>query len=683
MSALSTPSDLEWVLARETCADFERATDYEWLETNGLGGWASSTAAGAHTRRYHGLLVAATAPPVGRMVLLSRLDETVATPEGRFELAASRFPGAIHPRGFEHLTSFRRSLFPSFEYACGGVRLRKTVASVNGENTTLILYEVLAAPGPFLLELRPFFAGRDYHALVHANSSVHRDGEFAGGTLAYQSYDGVPRVFLRAPGSAYRPEPDWYYGFEYAREEERGLDFREDLFTPGVLTIPLAPGARLGVIASTADPAGWTAWDLLAVERRRREAEAAAFGNSDPLCRALAAAADQFVVRRGEGLRTVIAGYHWFSDWGRDTMISLPGLCLVTRRFDEARSILRAFARAVSQGMLPNRFPDRGEPPEYNTIDATLWFFVAVWRYLQASDDEIFVRRELTPVLEEILAWHERGTRHGIHVDADGLLAGGEEGFQLTWMDARVGDRVVTPRIGKPVEVAALWANALWISGQLAARAGRSAEAGAFRRRARAARQRFAEVFWNAEAGCLYDCVEGDAKDPSLRPNQIFSLALPFPLLGGERALSVLRVVEEKLLTPRGLRTLAADDPRYRGTATGPPAERDAAYHQGTVWPWLLGPYLTALVRLRGEAGRTAGRALLEGFAPHLGEAGIGTVSEIFDGDAPHAPRGAIAQAWSVGELLRAAVEDLGMGAGRAPAAAATLRVEAIPLWGL
>lgn len=678
---MSAPADLEWVLEREVCADFARASEYEWLETNGLGGWASATAAGANTRRYHGLLVAATAPPVGRMVLLSRLDETVATAEGRFELAASQFPGVVHPRGFDYLERFRRALFPSFEYAAGGVRLRKTVAAVNGENTTLVLYEVLAAPGPFVLELCPFFAGRDYHTLVQANPYVRRDGYFADSTLVYQSYDGVPRVFLRVPGASFRPALDWYYDFEYAREEERGLDHREDLFTPGVLSVPLAPGARLGVIASTADPAGWTAWDLFAVERRRREAEIASFGNPDPLCRALAAAADAFVVRRGEGLRTVIAGYHWFSDWGRDTMISLPGLCLVTRRFDEARSILRAFARAVSEGMLPNRFPDRGEPPEYNTIDATLWFFVAVWRYLQASADEMFVRDELTPVLEEILAWHERGTRHGIHVDDDGLLAGGEPGMQLTWMDARVGDRVVTPRIGKPVEVAALWANALWILSQLLARAGRSAEAGALRRRARAARQRFAEVFWNAEEGYLYDCVDGDAKDASLRPNQIFALSLPFPLLGGERAESVLRAVEEKLLTPRGLRTLAPDDPRYQGTCAGPPEERDAAYHQGSVWPWLLGPYLTALVRLRGEAGREAGRALLQGFAPHLGEAGLGTVSELFDGDVPHAPRGAIAQAWSVAELLRAAVEDLRMGADRAPAA--VLRAEAIPLWGL
>ncbi len=662
------PGDLEWVLERDVCGDFARASRHEWLETNGLGGWASSTVAGAHTRRYHGLLVAATHPPVGRMVLLSRLEETVVAGDTRSELAANQYPGVIHPRGFERLERFRRGLFPSFEYAVDGIRLRKTVATVNGENTTLVLYEVLAAPGPFVLELRPFFAGRDYHAVGHANSYVHRDAAFSRGTLAYRSYDGVPPVFVRLPGGVWRAAPDWYRDFEYERERERGLEFREDLFTPGVLAVELAPGARLGVIASTADPAGWNAFDLLAVERRRREAVLAAFANPDPLCRALCRAADPFVVRRGEDLRTVIAGYHWFSDWGRDTMISLPGLCLVTRRFDEARSILRAFARAVSQGMLPNRFPDRGEAPEYNTIDATLWFFVAVWRYLQASGDETIVRQELTPVLEEILAWHDRGTRHGIRAESDGLLAGGEPGMQLTWMDARVGDEVVTPRIGKPVEVEALWANALWILAQLVSRAGRSRESGTLRRRARAARQRFGEVFWNPEAGYLYDCVDGAERDASLRPNQIFALSLPFPLVGGERADAVLRTVESRLLTPRGLRSLAADDPRYVGRCEGTAAERDAAYHQGTVWPWLLGPYLTALVRLRGEAGRRQGRDLLAAFAPHLEEAGVGTVSEIFDGDAPHAPRGAIAQAWSVAELLRAAVEDLRMGLPADPA---------------
>ncbi|MFY9820077.1 MAG: amylo-alpha-1,6-glucosidase [Thermoanaerobaculia bacterium] len=660
----------QWQFDRAVCGDFARATSYEWLETDGLGGWASSSIVGAHTRRYHGLLVAATRPPVGRMVLLSRLDETITVDGASWDLSCNQYPGAVHPRGFEHLESFCRGVFPVFEYAVGagrGVRLRKTVAAIGGEPTVLVLYELLAAPGPVHLELRPFFAGRDYHSLGHANESVHREGAFAAGRLAYRSYDGLPEVFLRVPGSAWTPSPDWYRAFEYAREQERGLDFQEDLFTPGTFSLALAPGERLGVIVSTADPSGRDAFALLASERARRQALLDRFGNfgqADPFCLALVAAADPFIVRRGEGLHTVIAGYPWFSDWGRDTMIALPGLCLATRRSDEAKGILRAFARSVSQGMIPNRFPDSGEEPEYNTVDATLWLFVAVWRYLQKTDDKDFVLGELLPALEDVVAWHRRGTRHGIHEAADGLLAAGEPGWQLTWMDAKVGDQVITPRAGKPVEIQALWANAQWILARLLELAGRAADAADLDRRALAVRSRFADLFWNESAGCLYDVIDGSGdRDASLRPNQLIALALPFPLLDDDRAARVLAVIEEKLLTPVGLRTLSPDDPRYRPVYKGGPWERDSAYHQGTVWPWLLGPYLTALVRLRGDEGRRQGRERLAGLQAHLGEAGIGSISEIFDGDPPHAPRGCIAQAWSVAEVLRAAVEDLGLGA--------------------
>jgi predicted glycogen debranching enzyme len=658
-----TPNS-QWLLDRTVCGDFDRATSYEWLETNGLGGWASATIVGAHTRRYHGLLVAATRPPVGRMVLLSRLDETITVDGASWDLSCNQYPGAVHPRGFEHLESFRRGVFPVFEYAVGGsVRLRKTVAAVDGEPTVLVLYELLAAPGPVRLELRPFFAGRDYHSLGHANESVHREGAFAASMLAYRSYDGLPEVFLHVPGSVWTPAPDWYRNFQYARERERGLDFQEDLFTPGIFSVELAPGDRLGVIASTADPSGRDAFALLAAEQARRQALLDPFGNADPFCVALAAAADQFIVRRGEGLHTVIAGYPWFPDWGRDTMIALPGLCLTTRRFDDAKGILRAFARSVSQGMIPNRFPDSGEEPEYNTVDATLWLFVAVWRYLQKTSDETFVLGELLPALEDVLAWHRRGTRHGIHEDADGLLAAGDPGWQLTWMDAKVGDQVITPRAGKPVEIQALWANAQWVLARLLELAGRVAEAADLDRRALEARYRFVDLFWNESAGWLYDVIDGEERDASLRPNQLIALALPFPLLDDDRASRILAVIEAKLLTPVGLRTLSPDDPRYRPVCTGGPWERDSAYHQGTVWPWLLGPYITALVRLRGDEGRRQERERLAGLRAHLGDAGIGSISEIFDGDPPHTPRGCTAQAWSVGEVLRAAVEDLGLGA--------------------
>ncbi|HXO22574.1 MAG TPA: amylo-alpha-1,6-glucosidase, partial [Thermoanaerobaculia bacterium] len=671
---------------------------YEWLETNGLGGWASSTVSGALTRRYHGLLVAATEPPVGRMVLLSKLDETVSVGGASFALSANQYPGAVAPRGFELIESFRHDLFPIWVYRlstpAGGVRIEKTVAALDGENTTLVLYEVLAAPAPVSLALRPFYAGRDYHSLAHENPDIHREGAFADGVFRFAGYEVVPAVFVAVPGGTYAPAADWYRNFELQREAERGLDFREDLFTPGVFTVALAAGERLGVMIATGDPAGRDAWALLERERRRREGFVRRFvattGCDEPFCRTLALAADQFIVRRwrrahpgspapripGAGeQRTILAGYHWFADWGRDTMISLPGLCLLTGRFDEAREILRAFAAVVDRGMVPNRFPDRGEEPEYNSADASLWLFVAVHRFLEATGDDEFVRREMLPVLDEILAWHERGTRHNIHEDADGLLYAGEPGIQLTWMDVKIGDWVVTPRRGKPVEVNALWYNALAIAARLAERLGRPEQAARLARRAARVRERFIELYWNEATGWLLDCVDGEERDATLRPNQLLALSLPFPLLEGPRARSVLQVVEAKLLTPVGLRSLAPGDPRYRPTYGGSAAERDAAYHQGTVWPWLLGPFLTALVRLRGESGRAQARALLAAFAPHLWEAGVGTVSEIFDAEPPHAPHGCIAQAWSVAELLRAAVEDAGLGrrpTAAAPAAAAT-----------
>ncbi|MEA2693719.1 MAG: hypothetical protein QOJ16_3106 [Acidobacteriota bacterium] len=655
-----------WRFNERVTRDFARASRYEWLETDGLGGWASSTVSSAHTRRYHGLLVAATEPPVGRKVLLSRLEETLHVGEDAFPLAANQFPGAVHPRGFEHLTGFRRDLFPVFTFAAGGARIEKTVAAitgVDGEPLIVVLYEVLAALGPILLELRPFYAGRDYHSLVHANDAVYREGSFAGGVFRYRSYDGLPEVFLSVPGAEYHPSPNWYYNFEYARAAERGLDSREDLFTPGSFTVTLEPGARLGVIATTADPSGRDPLALLEREREGRERLRAPFANAGPLVRTLALAADQFVVRRksrdgGESLWTVLAGYPWFTDWGRDTMIALPGLCLATGHHEEARGILRAFAGAVDQGMLPNRFPDGGESPEYNTADASLWYFVAVHRYLEATGDEALVR-ELLPVLRDIHAWHERGTRHGIREEPDGLLHAGEPGWQLTWMDARVEGREVTPRQGKPVEIEALWINALAILAGLERRFGAAAEAARLDGKAERARLHFGELFWNPGGGYLYDCIDGDERDASLRPNQLLALSLPFPLLEGERAESVLRAVEEKLLTPVGLRTLAPDDPRYRPRYEGSPTERDGAYHQGTVWPWLLGPYLTALVRVRGEVGRKRALEILDAFLPHLWDMGLGTVAEVYDGDPPHLPRGCFAQAWSVGEVLRAARQML------------------------
>jgi predicted glycogen debranching enzyme len=576
---------------------YDGAAALEWLETNGLGGWASSTVCFANTRRYHGLLVAAT--ETERRVLIAKLDETV----GGVALATNRFPGAIHPRGFEYLVAFARNVFPVWEYEVGGVRLRKTVVAPRGENTTIVLYEVLAAPAPFELRLAPFLAGRGYHALQHRGGSVDH-------------------VNVDVPGSRFESAPDWWLNFVYDREEERGLDAVEDLWTPGFHVVTLKEGDVLPVVLAT-ERRERDALAMIEAERARREA----------LGGELERAADQFLVRD-----TIIAGYHWFTDWGRDTMIALPGLCLATGRFGDARRILEHWAGAMSRGMIPNRFPDGTTEPAYNAVDATLWFFIAVWHYWKATGERAFVDS-----LRDAIAWMDRGTRFNIHIDADGLLDAGADGVALTWMDAIVDGRVVTPRRGKAVEVNALWVNALQIVAELTAD-------DALMQRAVAVRNTFERAFWNEGAGCCYDVV-GDA---SIRPNQIIALSLPFPLFDDARAESILDVIDEKLLTPVGLRTLAPDDPRYCPRLVGPQRERDEAYHQGTVWPWLLGPYIAAAVRVRGERGRETARQLLANMRAHLGEAGLGTISECFDGDAPHTPRGCIAQAWSVAEVLRA-----------------------------
>lgn len=645
-------------LDREITQDFERALGVEWLETNGLGGWAGTTIAGAHSRRYHGLLVAATRPPAGRTVLLSRLDETLHAEGATYELGCNLFPGAVAPRGFEYLASFTQDLFPQFTYEAGGVRLRKTVAAVDGENTTLVLYEVLEAPGPFILSLRPFLAARDLHSLASANDGLSQEISFEAGVLELRPYPEAPEVFVQVPGADFQANPQWWYCFEYERDRQRGFDFQEDLWTPGLFGRELAPGDRLGIVISTVDPRGRDAFALFEKERKRREKILNTLPVQDDFARSLALAADSFLVRRGTNQRAVVAGYPWFPERSRDTMIALPGLCLVTGRFEDAKKILRAFAKSVSQGMLPDRLPEKGEEARYTSVDASLWMFVAAWKYLQATGDEEFVREALLPALRKVVHWYDKGTRHGIRTTEDGLLATGEDDVPLTWMDGRIGDRPVTPRRGKAVEVNALWANALTLLAELEARLGDSEEAKRLAPRAKRVQKRFAEAFWNEEGGFLYDGI-GEEPDASLRPNQIFALSLPFPLLPKPKAERVLAAVEEKLATPVGLRTLSPDHPDYHAAYEGDPVTREGAYHQGTVWTWLLGPYMTALVRIQGAAGRKKALGILEELRPRLAEAGVGSLPEVFDAEAPHSPRGCFARAWSVAEVLRATVEDL------------------------
>ena len=656
---------------QEICSDLAAALRREWLETNGLGGFASSSIVGLNTRRYHGLLIAATKPPVGRLVLLSKMEETVIIDGQRFELSANQYQGVVHPQGYRYLRRFRLDPFPVFTYEIDGLEIEKSVFMIHGENTTVVQYEFHAngkgpaspsrsASGSLQLEVRPLIAFRDYHNTTHQNDALDPRVQTESGVATIAPYQGLPALHVAHDADGLDAMHYWFRNFEYEVERERGLDFLEDLFSPFALRFDLTHRTSATVLASTERPDASRVSDYRQAEVNRRKAVLAASPVEDEFIQTLVAAADQYIVARGDQ-KTLIAGYHWFSDWGRDTMIALPGLTLVTGRADVAKSILLAFARHVDRGILPNRFPDAGEQPEYNTVDATLWFFEAVRALLQYTGEYEFTQTNLYDVLADIIDWHVRGTRHGIRVDHDGLLASGEAGVQLTWMDAKVGDWVVTPRYGKAVEIQALWYNALCVMEGLADEFGNKPGKKRYGEMSALVNKSFNRVFWNDAAGCLYDVVNGDARDGSIRPNQIFAVSLPHTMLPREKAKRVVEVVERDLLTPYGLRSLAPSDPQYRGRYEGDQWSRDGAYHQGTVWAWLMGPFITAYMKLNARTTKARQKATqwLAEFRTHLSNAGLGQVSEIFDGDAPHQPRGCIAQAWSVAELLRAAVEDV------------------------
>ncbi len=633
------------------CQDLEQSSRLEWLETNGLGGFASGTVSGIHTRRYHGLLTSALHPPTGRMLLVAKFEDVLVVDGYRVELSANRYEGAVYPQGYEYLREFRLDPFPTWVYEIGDVLLEKRVFMVHGKDATAVEYEVKGLCKNCRLEVRPLIAYRDFHATTHSNPVLDRQFEWEEeGIVSVEPYPGLPRVYFGSDFRTCEPTGHWYNRFEYQEEKARGLDFQEDLFQPFVLHYDLSNSPKAVVIVSREAIAAHEVTGLRERERLRRQALRRQAPQPDPFLEDLAEAADQFVVRRGEG-HSIIAGYPWFGDWGRDTMIALPGLTLATGRFDVARGILKEFAKALNQGMLPNHFPDDGEAPEYNTADATLWFFEAARSYLHYSEDEAFVRDVLYPRLVEAMDWHLRGTRYGIRADADGLLEAGEPGVQLTWMDAKIGDWVVTPRHGKPVEIQALWYNAICTLQEFATRFGDLERAGQMEELAQRARKSFLGEFWDEERGYLLD----NTADASIRPNQIFAVSLPYSMLEPAQAAAVVETVEKHLLTPLGLRSLSPVDPAYRGRYEGGVWDRDSAYHQGSVWLFLMGPFLTAYSKVHPGSPRT--RHLLEGMAGHLRQAGIGQLSEIADGDPPNSPRGCFAQAWSVAELLRAAAE--------------------------
>ncbi len=635
------------------CRNLELASHREWLETNGIGGFSSSTIIGLNTRRYHALLTAATRPPVGRLVLLSKLEETLIVDGRRTELSCNRYPGVVHPLGYQYLKEFRQDPFPTFVYEVDGIEIEKSIFMVQGENTTVIQYR---ASRPCMLELTPLLAFRDYHATTHENGALNPDFEHAPGMVTCRPYPGLPPLRLAYTAGEIRRAAFWYRNFEYDAERERGLDYREDLFNPLVLQLDMVGSDHAAVIASTEMHSAQEAGELRSAEIGRR----APAQVSDPFVRTLISAADQFIVQRGSG-RTIIAGYHWFSDWGRDTMISLPGLTLATGRHEDARNILLAFAAVVDRGMLPNRFPDSGEAPSTTPSMRRCGSSKQCERSPSAPAIPNSSASTCTTFSADIVAWHERGTRYGIRLHADGLLGAGEPGTQLTWMDARVGGHAVTPRRGKPVEIQALWYNAVRIMEDFAQRFGDAAGRTHYHGLAERARAAFTDAFWNEAAGCLFDVVDGAERDGSIRPNQVFAVSLFHSMLLLDKAKFVMDTVERDLLTPYGLRTLSPSDPHYQGRFDGGPERRDSAYHQGTVWPWLMGPFLGAWLKVNGDTAGAREQAVrrLDELRHFASDEGLGQIPEVFDGDAPHRPGGCIAQAWSVAELLRV-LDELG-----------------------
>ncbi|HZH49538.1 MAG TPA: amylo-alpha-1,6-glucosidase, partial [Nitrospira sp.] len=648
---------------RTDCQNLDRALSLEWLETNGRGGFSSGTVAGANTRRYHALLLTARKPPTERFVLVNQLEEWLDLDGVLFPLSTNCYPGAVYPNGYQSCTGFSTDPWPTWTFEHRGAIVQRELFNVHGRDLVIIRWTFRGKKKQHAtLHIRPKLSGRDYHATHRENMSLSTEASIGEGIVTWQMYSNIPLVRAFHSGR-YRHEPEWYRHIQLPVEQQRGLDHQEDWWSPGTFIVELISGATQ-TLAFTSEAVDKLDIAILTRhERVRREQQTQSAPAEDPLAGSLWRAAEAYFSERG-GQQTVIAGYPWFTDWGRDAFISLPGLCLVTGRFDLAWQVLAAFSAHISEGMLPNRFPDAGEQPEYNSIDSALWFIHAVDRYLAASQDETQVRRTTWPVVKQILEWYRRGTRYGIKMDDDGLVMGGVRGAPLTWMDVKIGDHVVTPRHGKPIEIQALWIKALAVGEAL----GRQFDDAAFADRCRADRERavasFRKRFWYEGGGYLYDVIDGpEGNDASLRPNQLYALSLVDGLVPLDRTRQILRLVEVQLLTPVGLRTLSPNDSRYCPRYAGRVRERDEAYHQGTVWPFLLGPFVTAWIKAFGTSGttKTEARGFLTGLEAHLREACLGQVSEIFDAEAPHEPRGCFAQAWSVAEPLRALVEDLGV----------------------
>ena len=667
---------MQFQLGRNVCSTFEQAISHEWLVTNGIGGFSSGTICDTNTRRYHGLLIAALNPPVERTLLVASLDVMVKYRNKLYPLFTHEYlDGTVDPQGYLQLESFHLEQgLPVWRYAFADVLLEKRILMKPGENTTYVNFHLLRASAELYLEIAPLCTYRDYHSHSHGEGNLNFQKICYGFQLGgFGANDNMRSYQVTCAGANFVVESAWYWNFKHRIESARGLDDSEDLFRPGRFIQHLSVGQQASVVLTTESDVTESFASLSHQINKQQSALLEKLSDDTPdRIVALALATDQFIVERSVGQnqsgesggKTIIAGYPWFSDWGRDTMIALPGLTLTTKRFDIAASILRTFAVYVDKGMLPNRFPDNAEVPEYNTVDATLWYFHAIDQYVRYSGDTT-LGAELYPVLVDIIDWHQRGTRYGIKVDEkDGLLSAGEEGVQLTWMDAKVGDWVVTPRRGKAVEINALWYNALCIMTDFATQFGNETEVKKYRQFAAQTKKGF-QRFWNESRACLYDVIDvvdtdtegeigSDNKryDNRLRPNQLLAVSLSYTPLNSTQQKSIVDICARELLTSHGLRSLAQGEAGYITQYQGNPLQRDGAYHQGTVWAWLMGSFVDAHYRVYQDTEKA--RSFLEPLIQHLSTDCVGSISEIFDAEPPFKARGCFAQAWSVSEVLRA-----------------------------
>ena len=647
---------------RTLLARFEESSEKEWLETNGLCGYASSTAAGANTRQYHGLLVVPHGEAGLRYVMLAKVEETLRVGGRSYDLSSNRYPGVVHPEGHLLLQEFRVDPIPTYVYEVAGVVFEKKVFMLHGAQTVVISYHIRSAPDGAELVVSPMVAARPFHNLAMENYGIGRVLESREGLVLYRAYQEVPVLCFAHNADVTVDCALWYRQLEYDKEAARGLPFREDLFVPFRLSYTMRSERTAALIVSTeeAPPAATKAELLETQERNRRAALVMRALPRDALEAALVDASCDFLISGKHSRTGVLSGYHWRGEYCRDTLIALPGLTLVTGKFREAREILATVSEYYCRGMLPSGFDACTGKPEYASADASLWFIWAVHKYLLYTSDYEFVREQLYGKMVEAIEYYRKGNGRGVVMARDGLLEAGTATKQMTWMNASAGGSPVTPRHGKAVEVCALWYNGLKVVADLARRFG-DERAHRLATLATVAKRSFSVTFWNEDGGCLYDCIRGNERDASIRPNQILAMSLPHAMLEGERAGRVVDCVQRELLTPFGLRTLSPHDPRYRGRYEGDTPSRDRAYHQGTVWAWLLGPFITAYLSVHGRTRTTLheARGFIEAFRGHLRNAGLGSVSEFFDGDPPHRPGGCIASALSVAELLRAYGEDI------------------------